>query len=119
VSEEDIERFGDDLELQLWQEYRAVSSMFAFAVETERRFYLANQVKVTEHDESAYPWFEVVLTDAWVWDMYRPNRFVTSVRVVSRLDVNVEELARKDFAVSDAIPARDPDDPDGSADLAP
>jgi hypothetical protein len=110
MSDEDIERFSDDLEIQLWQEYRAVSSMFAFAVETERRFYLANQVSVTEHETSGSPWFEVVLQDAWVWDMYRPNRFVTNVRIVSRLDVNVEELARKEFAASDAIAPPDPDD---------
>jgi Protein of unknown function (DUF2469) len=111
MSDEDIERFGDDLEMQLWQEYRAVSSMFAYAVETERRFYLANQVKVKEHETTAVPWFEVELTDAWVWDMYRPNRFVTNVRIVSRMDVNIEELARKDFAASDAIAPRDPDPP--------
>jgi hypothetical protein len=110
VSDEDIERFSDDLELQLWQEYRAVSSMFAYAVETERRFYLANHVSVTKQDDSTYPWFDIVLTDAWVWDMYRPNRFLTTVRIVSRLDVNVEELAHKDFAASDALEPRDPDD---------
>ena len=34
----------------------------------------------------------VELEDAWVWDMFRPARFVSSVRVVTRHDVNVEEL---------------------------
>jgi len=38
----------------------------------------------------------VDLTDAWVWDMFRPARFVSSVRVMTRRDVNVEELARRD-----------------------
>jgi hypothetical protein len=106
---DDIERFEDDMELRLWQEYRAVVGMFTYVVETERRFYLANQVKVTEHEGPGGPWFEVELTDAWVWDMYRPTRFVTSVRVVATGEVDVEELAHKDFAASDAIAS--PEDP--------
>jgi hypothetical protein len=31
-----------------------------------------------------------------VWDMYRPARFVTKVRVVTFKDVNIEELIKKD-----------------------
>ena len=38
------------------------------------------------------PIIEVVLTDAWVWDMYRKSRLVPSVRVLTFKDVNVEEL---------------------------
>jgi hypothetical protein len=32
-----------------------------------------------------------------VWDVYRPARFVKSVRVVTFKDVNVEELAKADL----------------------
>ncbi|HEU4831781.1 MAG TPA: DUF2469 family protein, partial [Actinomycetota bacterium] len=39
---------------------------------------------------------EVVLGDAWVWDMYRPARLVSNVRVLTRHDVNVEELRQED-----------------------
>ena len=39
---------------------------------------------------------EVVLTDAWVWDMYRPARFVPSVRILTFRDVNIERLPDKD-----------------------
>ena len=39
---------------------------------------------------------EIELGDAWVWDMYRPARFVSSVRVVTFKDVNVEELPEKE-----------------------
>jgi Protein of unknown function (DUF2469) len=35
--------------------------------------------------------------DAWVWDMYRPARFVKNVRVVTFKDVNIEELAKSDL----------------------
>ena len=101
--EEELENFEADLEMQLWREYRDVLPMFAYAVETERRFYLANGVDVTPHSEG--PWFDVVLTDAWVWDMYRPARFVSSVRVLTTRDVNVEELSRRDDPVEAAGPA--------------
>jgi Flp pilus assembly protein TadG len=36
--------------------------------------------------------FEVSMTDAWVWDMYRPARFAKNVKVLTFKDVNVEEL---------------------------
>jgi hypothetical protein len=111
VSDEDIERFEDDLELQLWREYRDVLPMFAYAVETERRFYLCNQVDVREHEGPGGTWFEVELGDAWVWDMYRPARFVGKVRVLTTRDVNVEELSHKEMAADDALDITDPDVP--------
>ena len=97
MSDEDIERFEDDMELRLWREYRDVLPMFAYVVETERRFYLANNVKVAEHEAPGGNWFEVELTDAWVWDMYRPARFVSRVRVITGRDINIEELSHKDI----------------------
>jgi hypothetical protein len=87
--DDDIERFEEERELELYREYRDVVPMFAYVVETERRFYLANQVEL-DHREGG--WVEVRLSDAWVWDMFRPARFVASVRVLTRRDVNVEEL---------------------------
>jgi hypothetical protein len=65
--------------------------MFGYAVETDRRFYLANHIDVQEH---ANGWLEVRLTDAWVWDVFRRARFVSSVRVLTRHEVNIEELRR-------------------------
>jgi hypothetical protein len=111
VSEEDIERFEDDMEFRLWQEYRDVLPMFAYAVETERRFYLANQVDLREHESPGGTWFEVQLSDAWVWDMYRPARFVGKVRVVTTKDVNIEELSHKEIAADDALGISDPEAP--------
>ncbi len=87
--EDDIERFEDERELELYREYRDVLPLFAFAVETDKRFYLANRVEL-EHREGG--WVEVRLEDAWVWEIFRPARFVSTVRVLTRRDVNVEEL---------------------------
>ncbi len=90
-AEEDLDQFEAEVELELYREYRAVYPMFRFVVETERRFYLANNVKVTPKSGPGATYFEVELTDAWVWDMYRQARFVSSVHVVTYKDVNEEE----------------------------
>jgi hypothetical protein len=37
------------------------------------------------------------MTDVWVWDVYRSDRFVKSVRVLTFKDVNIEELSTRDF----------------------
>jgi len=87
--EDDIERFEEQRELELLREYRDIVPMFAYVVETERRFYLANTVELNQREDG---WVEVVLRDAWVWDMFRPARLVSNVRVLTRHDVNVEEL---------------------------
>jgi Protein of unknown function (DUF2469) len=91
--EDDIERFEEQRELELYREYRDIVPMFAYVVETERRFYLANTVELNQREDG---WVEVVLRDAWVWDMFRPARLVTNVRVLTRHDVNVEELRPED-----------------------
>ena len=96
MSAEDLERYETEMELQLYREYRDVVRMFSYIVETERRFYLANDVQVTPHRDGDDVWFELQLRDAWVWDMYRPARFVPSVRVLTFRDVNVEELSSED-----------------------
>jgi len=92
LSSDDLENFEAERELQLAQEYQDVAAMFRFAVETERRFYLANEVNVTVTGDPSRPVIEVELADAWVWDMYRRTRFIPKVRVLTFKDVNVEEL---------------------------
>ena len=97
MSSEDLERYETEIELQLYREYRDVLPMFSYVVETERRFYLANEVKVEAKGDGGQVYFELELHDAWVWDMYRPARFVADVRVLTFRDVNVEELANKEL----------------------
>lgn len=96
-AEEELDRFEAEIEFQLYQEYRTVLPMFRYVVETERRFYLANEVAVTPRVAPAGTYFEVELGDAWVWDMYRPARFVSTVRVVTFRDVNVEALPDREL----------------------
>ena len=98
MSAEDLEKYETEMELQLYREYRDVVGLFSHVVETERRFYLANGVDMTTHELDGRTYFELELRDAWVWDMYRPGpaRFVSSVRVVTFKDVNMEEIRRED-----------------------
>jgi hypothetical protein len=97
VSAEDLEKYETEMELQLYKEYRDVVGLFSYVVETERRFYLTNNVDLQARSEGGEVYFEVTMSDAWVWDMYRPARFVKNVKVVTFKDVNVEELSKSDL----------------------
>ena len=102
MSAEDLEKYETEMELQLYREYRDVVGLFSYVVETERRFYLTNDVSVAQRNESGDTYFEITMADAWVWDMYRPARFVKNVRVLTFKDVNVEELAKPDLELPDS-----------------
>ncbi|KMY24047.1 Protein of unknown function [Actinobaculum suis] len=94
----EIDGYEAECELALFREYRDVIKIFRYVVETERRFYLANDVDVKVRASRAGDvFFEVTLTDAWVWDLYRSSRFIRGVRVVTFKDVNIEELNQTDI----------------------
>jgi hypothetical protein len=101
MSAEDLEKYETEMELQLYREYRDIVRQFSYVVETERRFYLANQVDLHVRNSDGEVYFEVEMHDAWVWDMYRPARFVKNVRVMTFKDVNIEELEKPDIALPD------------------
>ena len=97
MSSEDLEKYETEMELQLYRDYRDVVSLFSHVVETERRFYLCNQVDMKVRGDGGEVFFDVTMHDAWVWDSYRPARFVKTVRVVTFKDVNIEELPKSDL----------------------
>src|SRR3954470_7137831 len=92
MSAEDLEKYETEMELTLYREYRDVVGIFKYVVETDRRFYLCNQVDVKARSEGGDVFFEISMSDCWVWDMYRPARFAKNVKVLTFKDVNVEEL---------------------------
>ena len=67
---EEIEGYENKLELELFKEYRDVIGLFKYVVETERRFYLCNHVDVQARPVGGDVFFELTLSDAWVWDIY-------------------------------------------------
>ena len=99
MSSEELEQYEAKQELTLYREYGEVVGRFKYVVETDRRFYLCNQVDVVARTEAGEVFFEVTMSDAWVWDMYRPARLAKTVKVLTFKDVNVEEL---DHAVGGA-----------------
>ena len=97
MSSEDLEKYETEMELQLYREYRDIVRQFSYVVETERRFYLANEVSLTVRSDTTPACIELEIRDAWVWDMYRPARFVPEVRVVTFRDVNIERLPEQEL----------------------
>ena len=97
MDENEIEDYDRDAELALYREYKDVVGTFKFVIETERRFYLANEVDLQRVDAGTDFYFELNMKDVWVWDIYRSDRFVKSVRVLTFKDVNVEELTGAAF----------------------
>ncbi len=104
MSAEDLEKYETEMELTLYKENRDIVSQVSYVVETERRFYLANSVDVAARNADGEIYFEVRMSDAWVWDMYRPARFVKNVRVLTFKDVNVEELDKPDLRLPGDTP---------------
>ena len=97
MSAEELEKYETEMELQLYREYRDVVGIFKYVVETDRRFYLCNVVDLKVRTEGVDAYFEVTMSDAWVWDMYRPARFAKNVKIVTFKDVNIEELDKPDL----------------------
>lgn len=99
MEENEFEDYDREAELALYREYRDVVKMFKYVVETERRFYLANEVELKRVDATGDFYFELIMNDVWVWDIYRTDRFVKQVKVMTFKDVNVEELANKEIEI--------------------
>ncbi|MEY4989727.1 MAG: hypothetical protein RI933_1360 [Actinomycetota bacterium] len=97
MDENEIDDYDRAAELALYREYRDVVDTFKYVIETERRFYLANEVDLQRIDAGNDFYFEITMTDVWVWDIYRTDRFVNKVRVLTFKDVNIEELSGKAF----------------------
>lgn len=103
MDEDAFDDYDRELELALYREYRDVVGQFQYVIETERRFYLANAVDVVRRDSANDFYFEITMNDVWVWDIYRADRFVKSVRVLTFKDVNIEELSRHDIQIPDDL----------------
>src|SRR5690625_1079357 len=94
--DDELAQYAANQELNLYKEYRDVIGLFQYIVETDRRFYLANSVNVVTHHETGDTYFELLLEDAWVWDVFRSSRFIQRARVLSFRDINIEELPSRE-----------------------
>ena len=94
MDENEVDDYDREAEVALYREYKVVVGTFKYVVETDRRFYLANEVDLKRIDTPNDFYFEITMNDVWVWDIYRTDRFVKSVRVLTFKDVNVEDLGQ-------------------------
>ena len=108
MDENDFEDYDRDAELSLYREYRDVVKMFRYVVETERRFYLCNDVELKRIDTATDFYFELQMQDVWVWDIYRTDRFVKQVKVMTFKDVNVEEIGNQEIEIPEELANKNP-----------
>jgi hypothetical protein len=76
----------------LYNEYRDVARVFTYYIETELRAYLANGAVVEPVSGAGGIYFKVTLTDVWIYEAERINRFVPETVIYSVNDVHVQML---------------------------
>lgn len=89
---DELDMHEAQLRMKLYDEYRDAARVFNFYVETELRAYLANDVRVDPVADKGGLYFRVTLTDVWIYEAERLNRFVPEVTVYSVNDVHVQRL---------------------------
>jgi hypothetical protein len=89
---DELDMFEAERRLALYNEYRDAARVFEYYIETELRAYLANKVEVEPVGGGAGAYFKVTLTDVWIYEAERINRFVPEVVIYSVNDVHVQKL---------------------------
>lgn len=93
---DELDLFEAERRLALYNEYRDAARVFTYYIETELRAYLANEVDVEPVVTSGGAYFKVTLTDVWIYEAERINRFVPETVIYSVNDVHVQKLKNDD-----------------------
>jgi hypothetical protein len=93
---DELDMFEADRRLALYNEYREAARIFTYYVETELRAYLANGVEVEPVAGSGGIYFKVTLSDVWIYEAERLNRFVPETVIYSVNDVHVQTLKHEE-----------------------
>ena len=89
---DELDMFEAERRLALYNEYRDAARVFTYYIETELRAYLANGVDVEPVTGPGGIYFKVMLTDVWIYEAERLNRFVPETIIYSVNDVHVQML---------------------------
>ena len=89
---DELDMFEAEKRLKLSSEYQDAIRVFAYYVETELRAYLCNKVDVDPVQAPGGTFFKVTLTDAWIYEAERPQRFVPEVVIYEVGPVHVQKL---------------------------
>src|SRR5450759_306405 len=90
---DELDMHEAQLRMKLYDEYRDAVKVFTFYVETELRAYLANEVECVPENGPGGLSFKVTLTDVWIYEAERLNRFVPEVVVYLSL-IHISEPTR-------------------------
>jgi len=89
---DELDMFEAERRMALYNEYRDAARVFTYYIETELRAYLANEVDVEPMSGPGGVYFKVTLTDVWIYEAERINRFVPETVIYSVNDVHVQKL---------------------------
>jgi hypothetical protein len=89
---DELDMYEAEKRLALYNEYRDAARVFTYYIETELRAYLANEVTVEPQASEGGVFFKVTLTDVWIYEAERLNRFVPETVIYSMGDVHVQRL---------------------------
>ena len=95
---DELDMYEAEKRLKLYNEYRDAIRVFAYYVETELRAYLGNEVDVEPVSTSGGTYFKVTLTDVWIYEAERLQRFVPEVVIYEVGPVHVQRLRRRRLA---------------------
>lgn len=93
---DELDMYEAEKRLALYNEYRDAARVFTYYIETELRAYLANEVEVEPINSGGSVYFKVTLTDVWIYEAERINRFVPDTVIYSVNDVHVQRLKAED-----------------------
>lgn len=93
---DELDMFEAEKRLKLYTEYQDAIRVFAYYVETELRAYLCNGAEVEPVHAPGGTYFKVRLTDTWIYEAERPQRFVPEVEMYEVGPVHVQRLRDQD-----------------------
>ncbi len=93
---DELDMYEAEKRLALYNEYRDAIRVFGYYVETELRAYLCNGVDVDAVPAPGGTYFRVTLTDTWIYEAERPQRFVPEVVIYEVGPVHVQKLRGED-----------------------
>lgn len=93
---DELDIFEAEKRLALYNEYREAIRIFSYYVETELRAYLCNFQSVEPVAAPGGTYFKVTLTDAWIYEAERPQRFVPEVVIYEVGPIHVQKLRGED-----------------------
>ena len=93
---DELDMYEAEKRLKLYNEYQDAIRGFQYYIETELRAYLCNDYEVDPVAAPGGTYFKVTLTDAWIYEAERPQRFVPEVVIYEVGPVHVQKLRGDD-----------------------